>query len=47
MAISDARFRQSETWKEILSQGQVWQTIVQEASQSASMEKILATCTKR
>jgi glucosamine--fructose-6-phosphate aminotransferase (isomerizing) len=43
MAISNARLRQSETWKEIFSQGQVWQTIFEEMSQSASVEKILAT----
>ena len=43
MTISNARLQQSETWKEILSQGQIWQTILQEMSQSASIEKILAT----
>jgi glucosamine--fructose-6-phosphate aminotransferase (isomerizing) len=43
MAIRNARTRQSETWKEILSQGQVWQTVLQEMSQSACVEEILAT----
>jgi hypothetical protein len=47
MAISNAGLRQSETWREILSQGQVWQTVLQEMSQSASVEKILATLSKR
>jgi glucosamine--fructose-6-phosphate aminotransferase (isomerizing) len=47
MAISDARIRQSQTWKEILSQGQVWQTVIQEASQSVTLEKILSNHTKR
>ncbi len=43
MAISKAGIRESETWKEILSQGQIWQMVLQEISQSASVEKILAT----
>jgi glucosamine--fructose-6-phosphate aminotransferase (isomerizing) len=43
MTISNTRIQQSETWKEILSQGQIWKTVLQEISQSASMEKILAT----
>ena len=47
MAISNAGIRESETWKEILSQGLVWQTILQEMSHSASVEKILATRGKR
>lgn len=47
MAISNARVRQSETWKEIFSQGQVWQTVLQELSQSATVEKILAAPAKR
>jgi glucosamine--fructose-6-phosphate aminotransferase (isomerizing) len=47
MAISKVGITQSETWKEILSQGQIWQTILLEMSQSASVEKILATCGKR
>jgi len=45
MAISNVRIRESETWKEILSQGQVWQNVLQEISQSASVGKILATNT--
>ncbi len=40
MANSSVRIRESETWKEILSQGQVWQTVLQEISQSASIQKI-------
>jgi len=47
MAMSNARLQQSETWKEILSQGQVWQTVLQEISQSADVEKILAAHDKR
>jgi len=47
MAISKAGIRQSETWKEILSQGQIWLTVLEEMSQSASAEKILATRGKR
>ena len=47
MAISNARLQQSETWKEILSQGQVWQTVLQEINQSAGVEKILAAHDKR
>jgi glucosamine--fructose-6-phosphate aminotransferase (isomerizing) len=43
MSISNVRIGHSETRKEILSQGQVWQTILQEISQSATVEKILAT----
>ncbi len=43
MTISNARLEQSETWKEILSQGQVWLTVMQEISQSADVEKILAS----
>ena len=30
MAISNVRIRESETWKEILSQGQIWQNVLQE-----------------
>ena len=47
MAISNARLQQSETWKEILSQGQVWQMVLQEISQSAGVENILAAQDKR
>ncbi len=47
MAISNARLQQSETWKEILSQGRVWQAVLQEISQSADVEKILAAHDKR
>lgn len=47
MSISNVPIRQSETWKEILSQGHVWQTVLQEMNRSASLEKILATHTKR
>src|SRR5258708_4962367 len=43
MTISNARLERSETWKEILSQGQVWLTVMQEISQSADVEKILAS----
>ncbi len=46
MASYTAGIRQSETWKEILSQGQVWQTVLQEMSQNASVEKILANLGK-
>lgn len=42
MAISSVLIRESETWKEILSQGQVWQAVMQEVSQSASVQNILA-----
>jgi glucosamine--fructose-6-phosphate aminotransferase (isomerizing) len=47
MTISSARIGQSETWKEILSQGQVWQTVLQQMSQSASVEKVLEDRTLR
>jgi len=47
MAISNVAMKQSETWKEILSQGQIWQTVLQEMSQSAGVEKILGTRGKR
>jgi len=43
MAISNVAIKESETWKEILSQGQIWQTILEEMRHSASVEKILAT----
>jgi len=41
MAIKPTDYAQSETYKEILSQGDVWQTVLQELKQSASVEKIL------
>jgi len=41
MAIKPTGYAQSETYKEILSQGDVWQTVLQELKQSASVEKIL------
>jgi glutamine---fructose-6-phosphate transaminase (isomerizing) len=47
MAISNARLQQSETWKEILSQGRVWQTVLQEISQSTDVERILTTHSSR
>lgn len=47
MAISKGGIRQSETWKEICSQGQIWQTVLQEISQSACVEEILANRAKR
>jgi len=47
MAIRNAGSGQSETWKEILSQGQVWQTVLQQIGQSAAVEKILATSASR
>jgi glutamine---fructose-6-phosphate transaminase (isomerizing) len=47
MGISNARVRQSETWKEMLSQGEVWQQVLREIGQSAAVEKILATQSKR
>jgi glutamine---fructose-6-phosphate transaminase (isomerizing) len=47
MAISNAGIRKSETWKEILSQSQVWETVLQEMSLSARVEEILANCGKR
>jgi glucosamine--fructose-6-phosphate aminotransferase (isomerizing) len=47
MAISNVRIRESETWKEILSQGQVWQNVLQEIGRSASAEKILASRTQQ
>ena len=47
MAISNVRLQQSETWKEILSQGQVWQTVLQEIGQCPTVESILATRTSR
>jgi glutamine---fructose-6-phosphate transaminase (isomerizing) len=47
MAISNARIQQSETWKEILSQGQIWQMVLQQMSDSAIVEKIFATHSSR
>lgn len=42
MAISSTQLRQSDTWKEILSQGEVWQAVLREMSHSAVLEQILA-----
>jgi glutamine---fructose-6-phosphate transaminase (isomerizing) len=42
MAIRKVGIRQSETWKEILSQGQIWQTVLQEMGHSVTAEEILA-----
>ena len=47
MGISNAGLQQSETWKEILSQGTVWQTVLAEISQSASVGKISAAQDRR
>jgi len=41
MAIKPAGYTQSETYKEILSQGDVWQFVLQELKQSTSVERIL------
>jgi glucosamine--fructose-6-phosphate aminotransferase (isomerizing) len=42
MAISSAQIRQSDTWREIISQGEVWQAVLHELSESATPEKVLA-----
>jgi glucosamine--fructose-6-phosphate aminotransferase (isomerizing) len=47
MAISKVGTRQSETWKEILSQGQIWQTVLQEMGHSVTVEEILAARGKK
>ena len=41
MAIKPTEYAQSETYKEILSQGDVWQTVLQELKQSKSGERML------
>jgi glucosamine--fructose-6-phosphate aminotransferase (isomerizing) len=41
MAIKPTAYAQSETYKEILSQGDVWQSVLQELKQSTSGERIL------
>ena len=41
MATEPTDYAQSETYKEILSQGNVWQSVLQELKQSASVERIL------
>ena len=41
MATEPTDYDQSETYKEILSQGDVWQSVLQELKQSASVERIL------
>lgn len=42
LATSQGRLQGSATWKEILSQGRVWQTVLQELSQNALVEKIIS-----
>lgn len=42
MAMSGAQLRQTDTWKEILSQGEVWQAVLRELGRSATPERILA-----
>jgi fructoselysine-6-P-deglycase FrlB-like protein len=41
MAIKPTAYAQSETYKEILSQGDVWQSVLQELKQSTSGERML------
>jgi len=41
MAIKPTKYAQSETYKEILSQGDVWQSVLQELKQSAYEERML------
>jgi glutamine---fructose-6-phosphate transaminase (isomerizing) len=40
-------YRQSDTWKEILSQGTVWRRVLEELSRSAVVDSILAQRRKR
>jgi glutamine---fructose-6-phosphate transaminase (isomerizing) len=41
MAIDRARYEESDTWKEIVSQGDVWQSVLQELKQGSAADKIL------
>jgi glucosamine--fructose-6-phosphate aminotransferase (isomerizing) len=41
MAIKPTEYAQTETYKEILSQGDVWQSVLQELKQSSSGERML------
>src|ERR1700722_1881109 len=43
MTIRPTEYAQSETYKEILSQGDVWQSVLQELKQNKSAENISGT----
>lgn len=43
MTIIEQHYSQSNTWKEILSQGRVWQTVLDDLRDGPAIERILAT----
>ncbi|HET7107444.1 MAG TPA: SIS domain-containing protein [Candidatus Acidoferrum sp.] len=47
MAIKPTGYAQSETYKEILSQGEVWQSVLQELKQSPTVEKVLSSISQK
>jgi glutamine---fructose-6-phosphate transaminase (isomerizing) len=47
MAIKPTGYAQSETYKEILSQGDVWQSVLQELKQSMAAETMLRTSDRK
>jgi len=47
MATDSMQYQQSDTWKEILSQGHVWQAVLSGWSHNAQVEKILDASSKR
>jgi glucosamine--fructose-6-phosphate aminotransferase (isomerizing) len=47
MTLKEQQFSESATWKEILSQGNVWQTILAELPDGAVIKKILAATSSR
>ena len=47
MTINEKQYSQSDTWKEILSQGSVWQSVLEELRTGAMLEGILASSSKK
>jgi glucosamine--fructose-6-phosphate aminotransferase (isomerizing) len=47
MPLNEAQYGQSDTWNEILSQGAVWQSVLQELAQNAVLEKVAANGSRK
>ena len=47
MAIKPTGYARSETYKEILSQGEVWQSVLQQLKQSGAAETMLQSCSRK
>src|SRR5258708_37083571 len=47
MPLSEAQYALSDTWKEILGQGAVWQSVLRELAQNKVVQQIVASTSRR